>query len=123
MMCVKSSSLRWCPSILMEGRTAGGGTASTWQIIQSGRENVGLNPMNDTSSSLILRNTLSTMSGVSCMFIFLASSSLMPLMPSLSHSAMSVAKFSFFIFLGMRHPQPSSFSSPQRLTLLATPNT
>jgi len=107
----------------MEGRTAGGGTANTWQIIQSGRENVGLNPMNETSSSLILRKILSTMSGVNGMFIFLASSSDMPLMPSLSHSAISVAKFSFLIFLGMRQPQPSSLSSPQRRTLLATPNT
>ena len=57
------------------------------------------------------------------MFIFLASSSLMSFIPSLSHSAIRVARFSFLIFLGMRHPQPSSLSSPQRFTLLATPNT
>jgi hypothetical protein len=55
-MCVKSSSERCCASCFTDGRTAGGGTGNTWQIIHSGRDQVGLNPMKEISSSDILRN-------------------------------------------------------------------
>ena len=118
MVWLISSSLRWFPSILIDGRTAGGGIASTWQINQSGLENCGLNPINATSWSDILLKIFKTTSGV----IFIFSFSLEPLEPSSaspSHSAKRVARFSFFIFLGTRQPHPSWVSSPHLLTLLA----
>ena len=101
MVWLMSSSLRWFPSILIEGRTAGGGIASTWQINQSGLENFGLNPINATSWSDILLNIFRTTSGVIFIFSFSLPpppDSLVPSSASPSHSAYSVARFSFLIF-------------------------
>ena len=121
-ICVISSSLRCCESCFTDGRTAGGGIASVWQTIHSGRDQIGLNPINETLSSDILRNNLITFSGVSLIEIFEVSS--LPSLVSISsHSAISVARFSFLILLGCLHPQPSSVASPQRLILLACWNT
>ena len=89
----------------------------TWQIIQSGLEYKGLNPINVTSSSDILLKFFKTISGVT--LIIIGSESL----PSFFHSAKIVARPSFLILLGCKVPQPSSLSSPQRFTLPHKANT
>ena len=131
-----SSSLLCDPSILTEGRTAGGGIARTWHTIQSGRENTGLNPINSTSSSLILRKILITISGVSFMesvpslsasaalpaILVVVDSSKIPF--TLSHSAYILPRPAFIVIrVGWRQPQPVSVSSPHLLILLAIRNT
>src|SRR6056300_758809 len=113
-MCVRSSSERCCASSLTEGRTAGGGTGRTWQIIHSGREKVGLNPINEISSSDILRKIFNTISGVN---LILTCSSESPSL--IFHSAYIFSKPTKWTLLGCLHPQPSSVDSPHLRILLA----
>ena len=114
-MWVKSSSLRCCASCLTEGRTAGGATANTSQIIHSGRDQIGLKPINDTSSSEILLNIFIAISGV--IFIFFSSSFFSPIFSQMAHT---FAIPSCLIFVICLCPHPSSLVSPQFFILDAS---
>mmetsp|Transcript_6579 Transcript_6579/g.18951 ORF Transcript_6579/g.18951 Transcript_6579/m.18951 type:complete len:202 (-) Transcript_6579:536-1141(-) len=52
-LCVRSSSDLLVPSIMTEGRTAGGGTGKAVSTIQAGRDHFGSNPSALQSSSLM----------------------------------------------------------------------
>ena len=115
-MCVKSSSDLCWASCFTEGLTAGGGTDNTWQIIQSGLENTGLNPIKLTSSSEIRLNILRTISAVNFMTIG------SPVTLSFHSANTETIPLSFLIF-GFTQPHPFSVSSPQAFISLAISNT